>query len=118
MEQRLIDAFALISEMEDKCCGDCDLCIYCRYENANYFCGLIETAPTVAVDNYAIGYQDGVRKVFEERKSIYVVSVREEIDGEDVVYHRYFSSERKAENFINDNLKGQIVMSLSEEEVT
>lgn len=67
MEQRLIDAFALISEMEDKCCGECDLCIYRRYENACYFCGLIETAPTVAVDNYSMGYQDGVRKVLSER---------------------------------------------------
>lgn len=47
MEQRLIDAFALISDMEDKCCGECDLCIYSRYENACYFCGLIEEAPTV-----------------------------------------------------------------------
>lgn len=50
-------------------------------------------------------------------ETIFVVTVREEIEGEDVVYHKYFSTEEKAETFINDNLKGQIVMSLSEEEV-
>lgn len=105
---RLIDADELIEEMKDNCCGECDLCIYSRYEggiNVRYFCGLIEEAETA-------------ERPKGERQSIFVVSVREEIDGEDVVYHRYFSSERKAETFINDNLKGQIVMSLSKEEVT
>lgn len=52
-----------------------------------------------------------------ERQTIFVVTVRDEIDGEDIVYRRFFSSEEKAETFIHDNLKGQIVMSLSEEEV-
>ena len=28
--------------------------------------GIIDNAPTVAVDNYAMGYQDGVRKVLSE----------------------------------------------------
>ena len=28
---------------------------------------LIDNAPTVTVDNYAMGYQDGVRKVLSER---------------------------------------------------
>lgn len=104
---RLIDANDLILEMKDNCCGECDLCIYSRYEggiNVRYFCGLIEEAETVERPN-------------GEKQTIFVVTVRDEIDGEDVEYRRYFSSERKAENFINDNLKGQIVMSLSEEEV-
>ena len=52
-----------------------------------------------------------------EKQTIFVVTVRDEIDGEDVEYRRYFSSEEKAETFVHDNLKGQIVMSLSEEEV-
>ena len=56
-------------------------------------------------------------RLMSERQTIFVVSVREEIDGEDVEYRRFFSSEEKAETFIHDNLKGQIVMSLSEEEV-
>ncbi len=44
---RPIDAEELINKMQDHCCGECDLCIYRRYENACYFCGLIEEAPTV-----------------------------------------------------------------------
>lgn len=64
MEQRLIDANALISEMQDKCCGDCDLCIYCRYENANYFCGLIEEAPTFEDrDLFNMGYFEGKKTI-------------------------------------------------------
>lgn len=64
--------------------------------------------------------KDGTIVITDETtklETIFVVTVREEIDGEDVVYHKYFSSEEKAETFINKNLKGQTVMSLSEEEV-
>lgn len=62
---RLIDADALKYAITNHCRSEA--------ENLNHFwydgniISLIDNAPTVAVDNYAMGYQDGVRKVLSER---------------------------------------------------
>ena len=42
---------------------------------------LIDVAPTVTVDNYAMGYQDGVRKVLSERPQGDLISRQDAIDA-------------------------------------
>ena len=57
---RLIDA----DDLKEALFLACDTCHSCPHNN---FEDIIDNAPTVAVDNYSMGYQDGVRKVLSER---------------------------------------------------
>lgn len=63
-EVRLIDANALKEEMKDW------LALPNRDNDARdvvlHLIAVIDNAPTATIDNYAFGYQDGVRKVLSE----------------------------------------------------
>ena len=63
-EVRLIDANALIKKLKSDF-DDTD--VYTDKDQFIIDCiHLLENAPTVTIDNYALGYQDGVRKVLSE----------------------------------------------------
>jgi len=57
-EVRLIDANALIKEMKK-----CNIADFIAVQSV---LDIIDNVPTVRTDNYAMGYQDGVRKVLSE----------------------------------------------------
>ena len=69
---RLIDADALKKDIADLVVGG-EKRIYEAYEGNEWIHGIhsayreIDNAPTVCNDNYAMGYQDGVKKVLSER---------------------------------------------------
>ena len=121
-EIRLIDANALKEALSQTPYNDYD--DLTRTEN------LIDNAPTVAVDNYAMGYQDGVRQVLSERpqgeitdediqnaikqgyndgyemaKAKYERPKGEWVSGKDSCSHLWFCSECKMSVPKNDSCK-------------